>query len=343
LLSILGRWTWRLGAARRAFACPVDRLPDSLRVRVCSALADTDIPRERIRLGSQPGIPAVAGLLRPAILLPLPTVKRLHPDELRAVLLHEESHRRRRDPLRALVLRGALLLFFFYPPLWWLARRLRESSESACDESVLEQGVAPAVYVRALVHAVASAPTSAVLQPAVGLGRASELQRRLKRIETPWRYRPMSRYRWILGAAALLVAVCCMPSTPLATAIPSHVETTLTASPAETAQEPPKKILRAGQDGVTKPKLIAKHKVEPKYPEIGLQEGVRGVVVLEAVVRVDGTVGSLKVVKNSTEYSEFAESAKEAIRQWRYEPAQLDGRPVEVAMTLTVNYHLDGK
>jgi len=341
-VSIVWRWTQRLESPLRAFPCPLDRASESLRTKVDVALSGADVRRERIRLGPGRGLPAVAGLVRPAILLPRQIVERLGTDELRAILLHEESHRKRRDPLRALVLRCALSLFYFYPPLWWLAHRLRESSESACDESVLKQGIDPPVYARALARALTLERPSAVPLPAVGLGRASELQRRLKRIESSWRYRPMSRHRLILGSAALLVAACCLPSTPFATEAPIAEAPSSSAAPAETVQGSTPKPLRAGEDGVSKPKILAGHKTEPKYPAKGLQEGVSGIVVVEAVVRAVGSVGTIKVVKNETGHPEFAESAKAAIRQWRYEPAQLNGRPVEVFMTITVGYHLDG-
>lgn len=151
-------------------------------------------------------IPAVRGVLRPTIVIPEPVIEALDPEALRAVLLHEEAHRVRRDTWRAVVWRIVLAAYFFYPPAWWLIARLRVSAELACDEAVLSQGVSPRVYSGALARALASGigvlPSTRPVE--VGLGRAGSISVRLDRIENPWRYRAMTKHR-VLAALAVLV------------------------------------------------------------------------------------------------------------------------------------------
>ena len=79
--------------------------------------------------------------------------------------------------------------------------------------------------------------------------------------------------------------------------------------------------------------------VKPVYPEHAQQQGIEGSVLLRAVVGVDGSLLSLAVI-NTTADPELAQAALDAVRQWRYQPTLLNGQPVEVATTITVNFRL---
>ena len=84
-------------------------------------------------------------------------------------------------------------------------------------------------------------------------------------------------------------------------------------------------------------KLIKK--VQPMYPESAKSAGVQGTVVLHAVIGMDGKPLSLRVM-NSQVDPDLARSAVEAVSQWRYTPTLLNGDPIEVDTTITVNYSL---
>ena len=90
--------------------------------------------------------PYVLGASRARIVVSQRVVEYLSVEELRAVLLHEECHRRRRDPLMAALRRLAVTLLFFYPPVWWMALRIRRTAELACDEAVLDPFGAPPIF-----------------------------------------------------------------------------------------------------------------------------------------------------------------------------------------------------
>jgi TonB family protein len=155
-------------------------------------------------------------------------VQSLTVDELRAVLLHEQGHRRRWDTLRAALQRAVLAVFFFYPPAWWIVARLRASAEIACDESVLSRGVPPSLYSRALARVLATGLgiMSAIPIEEVGFEHPRSLLSRLDRIENAWRYRAMTKHR-ILAAVAVLVVIASLVvlAWPAATAKP-HSENT---------------------------------------------------------------------------------------------------------------------
>jgi beta-lactamase regulating signal transducer with metallopeptidase domain len=101
---------------------------DLLRVEsVVPTLAD------RVRHGAQ-ALPVTAGFLRPLIFLP-PGWQSLPADHLRAILLHEAAHVRRKDPLLALVAAIIEAVFWFHPAAWLAGSRVRWFAEMACDAS----------------------------------------------------------------------------------------------------------------------------------------------------------------------------------------------------------------
>src|SRR2546427_304668 len=75
--------------------------------------------------------------------------------------------------------------------------------------------------------------------------------------------------------------------------------------------------------------------VEPVYPPLAKQARIQGVVVLEAEISKEGTIDNLKVV---TGHPLLIQSAIDAVKQWRYKPTLLNGEPVPVVTTITVNF-----
>jgi TonB family protein len=74
------------------------------------------------------------------------------------------------------------------------------------------------------------------------------------------------------------------------------------------------------------------------YPEVAKMSGVEGDVVMQALISREGTVKRVHVVEGD---SRLRSAAEEAVYKWRYRPYVLNGRPVEVATTVTVNFNLD--
>jgi Zn-dependent protease with chaperone function len=107
------------------------------------------------------------GLLRPRVYVSTGLVQRLGSDQLRAVLLHEIEHARRRDPLRRLVHRALADVGFVVPLLaWWAARHQRHSELRADRAAITAVGARP---VAAAMLAVAAPVASAA-----GFGGATE-------------------------------------------------------------------------------------------------------------------------------------------------------------------------
>ena len=77
--------------------------------------------------------------------------------------------------------------------------------------------------------------------------------------------------------------------------------------------------------------------VPPVYPDIAKQARVSGIVILEAAINVEGNVSNLRVLRS---IPQLDRAAMDAVRQWKYEPALLNGVAVPVVATITVNFTL---
>lgn len=89
-------------------------------------------------------------------------------------------------------------------------------------------------------------------------------------------------------------------------------------------------------DEIQPPRLQTR--VDPLYPEALHRARKSGLVLIQAIVNTDGSVGPASVVRHSD--PEFDESALSAVRQWHYQPAVLDGAPVRVYLTMVVSFRM---
>jgi protein TonB len=111
--------------------------------------------------------------------------------------------------------------------------------------------------------------------------------------------------------------------------------TGFTPAPPPSAPPAPPPTVRVGGH-IRPPEKI--HSVSPVYPAIAQQARLEGIVILEAVIAPDGTIRDVRTLRA---HPIFEAAALEAVRQWRYRPTLLNGVPVNVIMTVTINFHLD--
>ena len=88
-------------------------------------------------------------------------------------------------------------------------------------------------------------------------------------------------------------------------------------------------------DGIRPPARVVD--VAPVYPPEAREARVQGVVILEVTLSRTGEVSDVEVVRSTPLLDEAAVAA---VRQWRYEPTLVDGEPVSVLMTVTMNFAL---
>ena len=100
--------------------------------------------------------------------------------------------------------------------------------------------------------------------------------------------------------------------------------------------EVPSGPMRVGGD-VKAP--VAVRKVDPEYTDLARTARIAGVVVLEAVIDKQGNVDRVKVLKGLP--MGLDEAAKRAVREWKFKPGTMNGQPVDVIFSLTINFKLD--
>ncbi len=80
--------------------------------------------------------------------------------------------------------------------------------------------------------------------------------------------------------------------------------------------------------------------VQPRYTSEAMLAKVQGVVVLEVVVRANGTVGAVRVVKSLDARFGLDQEAIKTAQQWVFVPGTKQGKPVDVLVTLILEFRL---
>jgi TonB family protein len=100
--------------------------------------------------------------------------------------------------------------------------------------------------------------------------------------------------------------------------------------------------LEEGNPPYVKPKgalsgLELIRKVDPKYPQTLIKENVDGEVILYAIIRKNGTVDSIQVVRSVD--PQLDRNAMEALSRWEFRPALRDGQPVDLEAVVRIPFH----
>ena len=134
-------------------------------------------------------------------------------------------------------------------------------------------------------------------------------------------------------SANALVCDVCTVGQPSHDGVPLGIGAPVVASPEPPLPPVTPKIIRA--TALNMPRKI--HEVAPEYPVLALQSKLEAVVIIEAVIATDGSVRDARVLRS---HPLFDRAAVDAVRQWRYEPTRLNGQPVPVIVTVTVQFRL---
>lgn len=285
--------------------------------------------RRRVRVIEAPECRLVAtwGVWRPRIIVPADAADwpREHID---AVVRHEMAHIARFDwPVQIaaqLVCAGQ----WFNPLCWAGLRRLRELSEMACDDEVVRASLRPQDYALRLVEITRASRSMPLPAAALPMARASNLERRIAAMLDPHiDRRPPSRWLRTAVFATLSLLVVSV----------SALRATQAAKPAEPAISEAKQApLKVG--GAVKPPRKIKD-APAVYPEAMKEARISGTVELEVTVGKDGSVRKVHVLTTDV-HPDLAVAAVDAVRQWKFEPALLNGAPVDVMMNCTIAFRL---
>lgn len=257
--------------------------------------------------------PAVTGLLRPRIALPVDFQRRYLPDEQALVIAHERMHVMRHDvPAQALA--SALACVFWFNPLMHVAsRQFRFDQELACDADVLDAfPLSRRRYGEAMVK-------TQLAEFGLPLGchwqSSHPLKERLMMLKQPlpgpWRHR--------VGRMLVVAFVAGSAVTAWASQTPSGDVAAL-STPTFRQMAP------------------------PQFPATAKDAGISGRVDVEVDVDVDGRVTAVDVVR-SEPAGVFDEAAISAVRKWTFNPGidAATGKPAPARVRVPIRFEADGE
>ncbi|MEA3588006.1 M56 family metallopeptidase [Pseudidiomarina sp. 1APP75-27a] len=250
--------------------------------------------------------PAISGLLRPTLYLPLDFSARFSSDQRRLVLAHELAHWQRGDLHSNF---GAFLLlsvFWFHPLVWLGYRRYRMDQELACDAHVLGKTstAAQASYGRALL--LAAGPTQSpwsLIDPLTNhYGAYKKMKERLQNLTQSKSYTrlPIVALSIVVFAAAML-------------------------------WQSPTVASETGNENELATPIV---RINPQYPAAAAKQGLEGKVALRFSITAAGETDAIEVI-NAEPEGVFDSAAVRALEKWRYHPRFAgDGHEVLLAFTL---------
>ncbi len=317
---------WFIGLLR------LRRLVKDARPLPCSVPAPEDQWRAlRLRpvllLSDRVAGPVTFGWHRPAVLLPgdfaaMPREARL------TILTHEFMHIARRDWLWLLTEEAIAALFWFHPAVWLIQPRIALAREEAVDLEVVRLTGQRRTYMQAL-SAMARRRQGAAAVGSLPFQRRSHLLQRMTLLAQETH---MSKGRMAVTAAALFLALS-FAGLVAARAFPLRGDEGAKHDKTGDKQE----RVYNWSDAVTPPKIVKK--VDPVYPKALAKKKKQGQVVLEIVIGKQGHVKELKVLKSDDPL--FSKAAKEAVSQWKYQPATFHGKAVALKTHVCITFMTD--
>ena len=318
-------WEWKRVTAIAGAAEPVTEGPvyDALRrlERANGIQSSTTIVLSPHNLE-----PGVVGIRKPRLLWPSHLADGMHRDHIESIVAHELSHIMRRDNLLALVHMMVSAAFWFHPVVWWIGTRLVEERERACDEEVLALGQSPASYAAGILKTCERCVASSLVKvPGIGGG---DLNTRITRIMRNEAIAPLGRAKKVAVAFAALAIFLAPIVTGISSAQPRHAGEQINSMQNDGPARP---------GGDVKPPRLRKE-VKPQYSERAKQEKIEGEVLMECVVKADGTVGDIKIVRSLD--PDLDQAAIDAAKLWEFDPGTRDGKPVDVLVTIAIAFTL---
>ena len=255
--------------------------------------------------------PMTWGAIRPVILLPA-YVAEWSAEQRDVVIRHERAHIERRDWMWQAFAQVMTAIFWFHPLMWLAARQLRNEAEHAADDATLAGGVQAPDYADRLL-AVARQLHGRSPATAVAMVRHPALAERVAAILDAGRTRTgasvRARILILLAAGALLVPLSAFQN---------------------------RTVHHAGVDGVSAPSVV--YKAPPSYTDEAKAAKIQGGVVIEAVVTAQGRAEDIQVIRSLDPGLDA--NAVASIGQWLFKPGMKDGQPVDVGVTIEINFKL---
>jgi TonB family protein len=273
--------------------------------------------------------PVTLGFTNKLVLLPAEVFAHLALSDFRTAIAHEFAHLKRNDFVKNLAYEILSLPVSYHPLFRFTRERIMESREMICDR-IAAQTAGRKEYARSLLRLASLLAKGMPMRTphAIGIFDANTFERRLMELT--------GNQQKLIGARRLALVVVCgafgLATCGSVLAFSMHIDPSTGISDSAAPKTP-------GQVNVS-PKVMEAQvlqKVPPVYPVEAKKARIQGKVVLAAIIGKDGSVENLKVISGP---KELQKSSLDAVQRWVYKPFLLNGAPVDVKTTITVNYTL---
>ena len=263
-----------------------------------------------------------------AVVLPLGFQQEVGREELRAALLHECAHVRRKDFRNNLLYQLLALPVQFHPAIRYVKQQLASSREMACDEAVVDATGDGLAYGDRLLRLATwmCSPVQVSPNHAVGMFDTNILEERIMRIHAGKPVVARATHFALLGVSACVITV------GVASAMASRVEV---VPPAPAQARGAEAIYLVGKDA-TAPELV--FQVEPEYTPAARAAKTSGECIVAAIVSAQGVPQNVHVTKSLR--SDLDANAIATVKQYRFHPGLHNGKPVRVQISVAVNYQI---
>ncbi len=345
VLFSMGRllWRWRrtCAMAGRSVVLPLDATAGNL---LEGAAREFRLITPEIRCSDETRGPAVLGWRRAMLLVPEGFFSADRPGadhqaDASAALAHECAHIARSDFAKNLFYDCVATAVAYHPACWMMRRRIAETRELVCDEMAAGAVSDRPEYAASLLRlATALAAPGRASVPAIGVFDADILEERIMRLTSD-----VPKVSRIERIATVTLVACTLASGALGA----------TAMAFDVSPQTKEAVYKVGP-GVGAP--VLSYSVDAAFPPSQRKGKLDGVSIVGLIVNSKGMPQDLHIEPLTASMSktlskmhpnkkfhlspDFDKNAMEAVRQYRFHPALRDGKPVAVAITIAVNFHI---
>jgi TonB family protein len=183
---------------------------DPVRTVIQECQAFIGVSRVRILCSAVVPVPITVGVLKPLIILPDRLLHEGDRELLVSAIGHELVHVARRDYLANLIYEFMYVPLSFHPAAALVRRRIKQTRELCCDQSVASKLLRPEVYARSLVRLIGSVPLNRRLaaDTTIGITESDNLEVRIMSLLRTPKFTPRRKTLLLITALLLLVVPC---------------------------------------------------------------------------------------------------------------------------------------
>lgn len=292
--------------------------------------------RSTICISSSVDIPVTFGI-RPAMVLLPANFTGLDPSVQTAITCHELLHVQRRDWVWTLGEELIRAFFWFHPLVRSTIARIQLAREQVVDQEVVGVTGNRRLYLEALLQAAVPTRKSRLF-PSPLLLKESQLAARVALMlqEVSMSKRQILVSVFVMSSVLFIAAGVAAWSFPLAVSQGPVEEQAAPARPAQPQQQSTPQEKSTPAEGQME-KAAVTQRTPVTYPKQAKEDKVQGEVVAKVTIDENGSVADVDIVSG---HELLREATLESLKQWKFVPARLNGKPVRSQASVEVHFVL---